>query len=441
MGKVFNCRNVVVCGRWLWFNRFGKIGLIGLEGDQNKMARKTAILAAIGAAISLGGCSVVNEGLWPVVMGEDPEPVKITRMEEAYPAGSSAVISDETQKELPRAVKRAARVEASPGAPEVVPLSTAGSPTGPVTGTYVGGKISSLRNELNVLKGTLTSQNNEFQGLLNTTTQNSQRYHAVIAAINARLQIGTTPGNPVLNSQWQSAQGELDRVFQDTSRLNELSNRVAANSALANYLVEATRAAFGLQGAVDEDHRQLSVLEDDVSRTVVSIDRLLNEVNETIARQNNYATAERRNLTALALAISNGEAFGPNLSTFAFNEAVRLAHAAPGELSSGVSAALGARLPLVVIRFDRPNVDYQRALYAAVSHAIERRPSALFDVVAVTPHRGAPSEVASSSGAAKKGAEKVMRALLAMGLPATRLNLSSATSEQALANEVRVYIR
>ena len=404
------------------------------------MTRKTATVAVIGLGITLGGCSVVDEGLWPVVMGEDPEPVKITRMEKPLPVASSPEKTRDIEDE-PRPDQREATVEASPGAPEVVPLSTRQSPTGPVTGTYVGGKINSLRSELNVLKGTLTSQNNEFQGLLNTTTQNSQRYHAIIAAISARLQIGTTPGNPVLNSQWQSAQGELDRVFQDTSRLNELSNRVAANSALANYLVEATRAAFGIQGAVDEDHRQLSVLEDDVNRTVVSIDRLLNEVNETIARQNNYATAERRNLTALALAISNGEAFGPNLSTFAFNEAVRIAHGgAPGDHPS-VAGGADARLPLVVIRFDRPNVDYQRALYAAVSQAIERRPSALFDVVAVTPNRGAPSEVASSSGAAKKSAEKVMRDLLAMGLPATRLNLSAATSEQALANEVRVYIR
>ena len=406
------------------------------------MARKIAILAAIGAAISLGGCSVIDEGLWPVVMGEDPEPVRNTRTQEALPAASPARPAEEIRSEAPITITsgQTREVDALPGAPEVVPLRTMQSQAGPVTGTYVGSKISSLSGELNVLKGTLSSQNNEFQALLNTTTQNSQRYHAIIAAISARLQIGTTPGNPVLNSQWQSAQAELDRVFQDTSRLSELSNRVAANSALANYLVEATRAAFGIQGAVDEDHRQLSVLEDDVSRTVVSIDRLLNEVNETIARQNNYATAERRNLTALALAISNGEAFGPNLSTFAFNEAVRLAHAPPGAPGS-VAAGPGARLPLVVIRFDQPNVEYQSALYSAVSQAIERRPSALFDVVAVTPNTGGPSEVASSSGAAKKSAEKVMRALLAMGLPATRLNLSSSTSEQALANEVRVYIR
>ena len=407
------------------------------------MARKIAILAAIGAAISLGGCSVIDEGLWPVVMGEDPEPARITRTQEALPAASPARPVEEIRSEEPTTITsgQTREVDALPGAPEVVPLRTMQSQAGPVTGTYVGSKISSLSGELNVLKGTLSSQNNEFQALLNTTTQNSQRYHAIIAAISARLQIGTTPGNPVLNSQWQSAQAELDRVFQDTSRLSELSNRVAANSALANYLVEATRAAFGIQGAVDEDHRQLSVLEDDVSRTVVSIDRLLNEVNETIARQNNYATAERRNLTALALAISNGEAFGPNLSTFAFNEAVRLAHAPSGPPGSVVAAGPGTRLPLVVIRFDQPNVEYQGALYAAVSQAIERRPSALFDVVAVTPNRGGPSEVASSSGAAKKSAEKVMRALLAMGLPATRLNLSSSTSEQALANEVRVYIR
>ena len=81
------------------------------------MARKTAILAAVSAAISLGGCSVVDEGLWPIVMGGDPEPVKITRMEAAPPAVNSAVMPDETRSELPRTVKPVAAIEASPGAP------------------------------------------------------------------------------------------------------------------------------------------------------------------------------------------------------------------------------------------------------------------------------------------------------------------------------------
>ena len=173
---------------------------------------------------------------------------------------------------------------------------------------------------------------------------------------------------------------------------------------------------------------------------MVSIERLLNETNETITRQNNYATGERRNLTALALAISNGEAFGPNLSNFAFSEAVRLAQSGAAPPTTTPSRVAG-RPPLVVIRFDRPDVDYQQALYSAVSQAIEHRPTALFDVVAITPNRGAPSNVAVSSGGAKKSAEKVVRSLIAMGLPAARVNLSSSTSSNAFSNEVRVYIR
>ena len=409
------------------------------KGKTEAMARKAKFIAVMGISGLLGACSFVEQGLWPV-LGEDPDPPQTARLE----APVSRPDTPGKDEAFMQTSSESSSVKVSPGAPEVIPLPTAPSNAGPATGTFVGGKIRTLQGELNLLKGTLGSQNNEFQQLLNSTTQNSQRYHAVVAAISARLQIGTTPGNPVLNSQWQSAQSELDRVFQDTSRLNELSNRIASNSALANYLVESTRAAYGIQGAVDEDHRQLSVLEDDVNRTVVSIERLLNEVNETITRQNNYATGERRNLTALALAISNGEAFGPNLSNFAFSEAVRFAHAnGVGILSTPSSVAAGnsQRPALVVIRFDRPDVDYQQALYSAVSQAIERRPTALFDVVAVTPNAGSPSSVAVNTGAAKKSAEKVIRSLIAMGLPAARLNLSSSTSDNAFGNEVRIYIR
>jgi len=409
------------------------------KGQTETMARKTKFFAAICVAVLISGCSFVQDGLWPV-LGEDPEPMSTARV--GVSASSSAPRASVVEEATVVTSGEESRVvQAAPGAPEVVPLQTSPSKSAPVTGTYVGRKIVTLKGELNLLKATLGSQNNEFQQLLNSTTQNSQRYHAVVAAISARLQIGTTPGNPVLSSQWQSAQTELDRVFQDTSRLNELSNRIASNSALANYLVEATRAAYGIQGAVDEDHRQLSVLEDDVNRTVVSIERLLNETNETIRRQNNYATGERRNLTALALAISNGEAFGPNLSNVAFSEAVRLSQSGAVTPSASTASRVAGRPPLVVIRFDRPDVDYQQALYSAVSQAIEQRPTALFDVVAVTPNRGAPSDVAVSSGGAKKSAEKVMRSLIAMGLSAGRMNLSSSTSENAFSNEVRIYIR
>ena len=65
-------------------------------------------------------------------------------------------------------------------------------------------------------------QNQELQIIRRTTTQNAQRYHGTVAAINARLQLGTTPGNPVLVSQWNTAQAELDRIGLDIERAHLL---------------------------------------------------------------------------------------------------------------------------------------------------------------------------------------------------------------------------
>ena len=95
----------------------------------------------------------------------------------------------------------------------------------------------------------------------------------------------------------------------------------------------------------------------------------------------------------------------------------------------------------MVIRFDRPNPAYEQALYTAVSRAIERRPEAVFDLVAVSPGRGNQAQVALASSNAKRQAETVMRSLTDMGLPANRVSLSASTSAQAQTNEVHLYVR
>lgn len=390
------------------------------------MVQRKRFPAVAAAVLALGGCSVADEALWPSLTGEDPAP----------PAGTpvSSVSIQPSTGELSGSplIEPGYQGTSVVGAPSVAP----GAPTG----TFVGAKIATLRGESEGLKQSLAGKNAELQQLLNATSQNSQRYHAIIAAISARLQVGTTPGNPVLVSQWQSAQVELDRVVQDSSKLSELSNRIASDLGLARYLVESTRAAYTVQGAVDEDHRQLAILEDDVNRTTVSIDRLLNQVNEAVARQNSYVTGERRNLGALALAISNGEAYGPSLSTLSYAQPAGLAQTAAAPATGSVGG-LQAAPPLVIIRFDNPNVAYEQALYDAVSLALENRPSASFDLVAVTPNRGTPSQVGAAAGDAKENAQRVLRSLLAMGLPADRVNLQSASSNTALSNEVHVYVR
>jgi|TARA_B100001964_G_scaffold41244_1_gene45536 hypothetical protein len=315
-----------------------------------------------------------------------------------------------------------------------------GAMSGQPTGTLVGQKVAQLRGELQRLKGQLGQQNRQMQQIRQSTTNNAQRYHGTVAAITARLQLGTTPGNPILVNQWNAAQAELDRISGDIATMNSLANQIASNSSLASYVLESARAAYGLTGAIDEDHRQLALLEDQTNRAVVLIDRLLSEINEDVARQTSYVAGERSNLTTLSSSVKNGELHGTSLMARAFAVGTQ----APVFSTSSTPRrgfVAGGRQPLVVIRFDRPNVPYQQALYTAVSKTLQVRPEANFDLVAVTPTQGSASEQAMAQSTIKKHTNGVLKALMDMGLPASRISLSASSSNSSASNEVHIYIR
>lgn len=391
----------------------------------DKVLHKSTVAAALAALLVLSGCSSVSDSLWPSFSGDEPSGERVAI---AQAGGASPTLS--------------------PAAPP--PLGTSdftppGLSAGQPTGTFVGQKVGQLRGELQQLQGRLGQQNQALQQIRGQLTQNAQRYHGTVAAITARLQLGTTPGNPVLTSQWNAAQSELDRVSQDIASMNTLSNDVAANSSLAAYVLESARASYALAGAIDEDHRQLAILEDETNRTVVLVDRLLSELNEDVSRQTAYVASERSNLTTISDWIRNGELYGPSLlaRAYAGGAVAGAGGGTPYATSSTPRTGFNAtgRRPLVVIRFDRPDVQYQQALYAAISQALNQRPEAQFDVVAVAPSRGSAGEIAAEQSRSKKFANQVVRSLTEMGLPASRVNLAATTAPGAGSNEVHIFVR
>ena len=387
-------------------------------------------LMIIVAAAGLAGCSFVDENLMPVLTGDEPSgQVSSSAPSSEYPAPYQIPPSAAERNPQPTISQTPAPPPVSSGSYNAGPVTPGAS-----TGTYVGQKVAALRGDLQRLQGNINQHNGELQSLRSQMAQDAGNYYNLVAAVNSRLQVGTTPGNPQLVAQWAQAQASLDRLNDDITRLNNIANAAASDSALAAYILESVRAAYGLQGAVDEDHRQLNTLENDCNRTVVLIDRLLNDLSEDISRQSSYVSNERRNLTMLSLAIKNGELYGQSLANRAFSSA------APQQLASA-GAARGERRPLMVIRFDRPNVSYEQALYTAVSRALERRPGATFDVVAVAPTSGTPGQVALSTTTSKRNADTVVRSLTNMGLPPERINLSATTSASAQNNEVQIYVR
>jgi hypothetical protein len=407
------------------------MGLFGNKRQSTEMKSSIFRAAVVGATLLLPACAFTEEALWPSLTGEDP-------------AGGNA---QQTQQAQPQAAGTAQQAQAaqapSAGALGQPPLGTTdftppGVTPGQATGTFVGKKAVELRGELTRLQKSISEHNTRLQQSRAKIVQDSQRYHNTVGAINARLQVGTTPGNPILVQQFNSAQADLDRLATDIAEMNALATQVSADSTMSAFLSESARAAFGISGAVDEDHRQLTILEDEVNRTVILIDRLLKEVADDVRRQTNYVSTERSNLNLLSAGIKSGEIYGASLVNRAMTS---VAGTGGGVSSPSKTADITGRRPLVVIRFDKPNVAYQQAVYNAVSRVLEQRPDAAFDLVAVAPTAGGPARIAVNSNKSRRHAESVLRSLVEMGLPPGRIAIAGTTSGAATTNEVHIYLR
>lgn len=347
---------------------------------------------------------------------------------------------------------------------------------GPSSGTVVANRAIELRDAILRLRSSVNLNSNEFAALRTSGAAGAVQYHSTVAAITARLQNGTTKGNPILLRQWDEANNSLDEVMSSLSRLNTLQTAVEADASMASYLLGSVQAAYELSGAVDEDHDQLKLLHDEVSRLVVQLDYLRNQTTGDIERQTTYLSTERTNLQALAFAISRGELLGnsvanrpvivntPPIASLPMPAPAPapapvtgvtpgvIGDAAPmsprdymqetGALSranTAVAPSIG-RL-LVLIRYNQPHVEYEQQLSKAVGTAIERRPNAMFSIVAVAPSSGDPADLAKEQQEARRNAEAVKRTLVQMGLSPSRISMANAQIQTAQSPEVHVYIR
>ena len=380
-----------------------------MRGIPSKQGLKKGLFLAFAltAGLSLAACSDLD-----AMLGDDT-----TGDMSASDAPSAA--SDSAPSAAP--VNMAA---VSGGAP-VATITPVAIDAGADTGTAVNKTIQSLRAQVSGLQSKLAANSAQLGALRNNGAAAAGGYQDAKAHITTRLQVGTTRGNPELVAQWNVAQGQLDALSANINALNALGTDVTNDSSTAHFALNQISATFNVSGAVDEDHRQLQLLEDQTSQTIVMIDRLLKEVSDAVQRQTAYVATERSNLTVLASSIKSGELYGSGSSALGLG---------------GVQSAT-AGTPLVVVRFDHPDVDYQQILYAALNQALQNRPGASFQVVAVSPTRGTAASVQIAQSTARRHAQDVMRSMTDMGVPATRLAVASTTDPGASASEVRVFVR
>lgn len=323
--------------------------------------------------------------------------------------------------------------------------------------TVASAKIKEIRSDLFKLQGKVADLSDQLNSIERKGQDLSANYYAAVATISTQLQSGTTPGNPRLVQRLSTAQQALESLNGNMTELNALALKISDAASEATFLQDSARAAYGLSGSVEEDHARLAQLEDSIANTTVLVERLLNNTNDGITRNSAYLNSERSNLRVLGLGITNGDLYGRSLANRPFLSAspstIRedLSRGGDAQMSdpsaSGVAPATAAALapsnprPLVTIKFDRPDVDYQQAVYQSMREAMERYPDARYELVAVSPGRGNPAKLAIENSKARRNAERVLRTMTDMGLASDKVDLTALTNDNIQTNEVHIYLR
>lgn len=366
-----------------------------------KIANKWSLMAAIPLLIS--GCSFTSDALFPSLLGSDSQ-------EEMISSGNYSA-NDGSLPEL--------------GSTNFEPLEIT---SGSNTGTFVGQKVVAFRNELTQLQSAIKNHNEELQRIRTSVINNATQYHKIVGAIETKLQVGTTPGNPQMYTLLQNAQNNIQVMNANTIAMNRLSAQTTSDAAMTSYLLDSIRAAYSVSGAVDEDHRQLRILENETNQTSILMNSLLNETNSDIQRQQQYVETAKNNIVTLNEAIKVGSYGVNNVPFSAVSGGVR-------NYSAGSAVASGK--PLFVAKFNKSKVNFKDGLKQAVKQAQSAKSTVQFEVVAVSP--SASNQMSKSN--AQNNAGMVFKEMINMGVGAEKISLSAKTSDAVTSSEVQIFVK
>lgn len=347
-----------------------------------------------------------------------------------YFADDFAMQPAQTEQSKPGAV--AVKAESPRAAVNTAPAAYA--PKAQIV-SEVSKKVAAIDVKLAQIQENIGKYTGAFQALKQKSAEESRNYYEFVARIYARLQNGTTPGNPELTEMWKQASALLTGSDKNMTETAKLSSETLRLKNELDALLDTIAETFQISGAMEIDHENLRALEDRANQTTVSLNRLGSDIAAQIARQQQYFSTESQNINQLGTDIQNG-----GLSAGRGAQSSVSVPALPATLMSPATqlpeANLTGRRPLMVIRFNKKNVAYEQALYKAVKAALDKRPNTVFEVVAVS-----PANAKSGEFEAAKNADAVRNSLTAMGLPDNRIYSSKTKSASIQTTEVHLYLK
>jgi hypothetical protein len=323
-----------------------------------------------------------------------------------------------------------------------------GQPTAPANPiqAFLASDAFRLQSELDQIKARVANRDASLQQIRNGLAADASAYNAATGAVGTGLQSGKAPGDPALLGHWTDAQAALARMDRSMAQLIALSVQSSQDASLADYIADSAKRAGEIQGSA-ADRQRLAAIQADATAAGGASRTQKTAIGAEIERQTANVTRERVGLMQLASGIEGGTlspaSKGPNPSVrrAAPKSAAVTAHSGPSAAPASLPGDFEGKKPLVVIRFDQPNLQYDEPVRTAATMALERKPTVIFDVVATAPADGMPDAVASARDKSKADAEGVVRSLIDAGVPSSQLTLTLATAQAGGPSEVRIFVR
>lgn len=308
---------------------------------------------------------------------------------------------------------------------KVRPMNAADSEVDEATGA--------LHTDLTTISQSVAARQAQIDAYYRSNGASVEEYHGTMAAIEARLHLGTIARNPVLINQWNEAQTALDQIAWNLTGLNglvdELDEHVQAMRAIRQQARQLQERSEGR----GDDRAQLDSFRDDLTTGLNVTQGIMANILEEMGRHGTLLILQRDEMAVLKRAVETGD-------LAAVDSKGEMARAASLGRQQGVDMVRAGMSPLVIIRFDRPNVSYEVALADVVSRALEIDPGARFKLLSVAPQTDNEIIRQQSNAAAQQYAQAVRRSLAKLGVAPDQIVVGFANRAETLHSEVHIYI-
>lgn len=108
---------------------------------------------------------------------------------------------------------------------------------------------------------------------------------------------------------------------------------------------------------------------------------------------------------------------------------------------AGACAQSHLDTPLLVLRFNQERIYYQQPLYTAISRAVQAKPGVMFNIITLIPQTGDARDNQQSTVAAQTNTNMVVRDMVKMGVPQSRIRVSYQNGSNLDSSEMHLFVQ